>query len=41
MTIPAHDLQLSQEEYLDLEEKSSIRHEYVSGRAFVMVGCPG
>ncbi|HEY9871564.1 MAG TPA: Uma2 family endonuclease [Candidatus Obscuribacterales bacterium] len=38
MSIPAHDLQLSVEEYLRLEESSDVRHEYVSGRIFAMVG---
>jgi Uma2 family endonuclease len=38
MSLPAHDLQLSQEEYLEFEERSSVRHEFVNGRAFAMVG---
>ncbi|HEY9719496.1 MAG TPA: Uma2 family endonuclease [Trichormus sp.] len=38
MSLPAHDLQLSQEDYLELEEKSCVRHEFVNGRAFAMVG---
>lgn len=38
MSVPAHDLQLSVEEYLQREESSEERHEYVSGRIFAMVG---
>ncbi|HEY9788101.1 MAG TPA: Uma2 family endonuclease [Candidatus Obscuribacterales bacterium] len=38
MSTPARELQLSMEEYLEIEEKSAVRHEYVSGRMFAMVG---
>lgn len=38
MPIPAHDLCLSPDEYLELEKTSSMRHEYVAGRLFAMVG---
>jgi Uma2 family endonuclease len=38
MGIPAHDLQLSPDEYLELEESAVIRHEYVRGRIFAMTG---
>jgi len=32
MPVPARDLCLSVEEYLQLEEASNERHEYVAGR---------
>lgn len=38
MSIPAHDLCLSVDEYLEFEESSRERHEYVAGRVFLMVG---
>jgi len=38
MSVPAHSLQLSIDEYLDLEEASDVRHEFVSGRMFAMAG---
>jgi len=38
MSVPAHSLQLSVDEYLDLEAASDVRHEYVSGRMFAMAG---
>lgn len=38
MSVPAHELQISVDEYLRLERKSDVRHEYVSGRVFSMVG---
>jgi Uma2 family endonuclease len=38
MSLPAHELQLSPEDYLELEQKSEVRHEYVRGRAFAMAG---
>ena len=38
MSVPAHSLQLSIDEYLDLEQASDVRHEYVSGRMFAMAG---
>ncbi len=38
MSIPAHDLQFSPEEYLELEGRSNVRHEYVNGRIFAMSG---
>jgi Uma2 family endonuclease len=34
----AQDLFLTLEQYLELESKSDVRHEYVGGRAFAMVG---
>jgi Uma2 family endonuclease len=38
MSVPAHSLQLSIDEYLDLEAASDVRHEYVGGRMFAMAG---
>lgn len=38
MSIPAQDLQLSIDTYLELEAKSSVRHEFVGGRIFSRVG---
>lgn len=38
MSLPARELQISRMEYLELEEESDIRHEYVGGRIFAMVG---
>lgn len=38
MSIPAHELQLSVDEYLQLENSSQSRHEFVSGRVFAMGG---
>lgn len=38
MSTPAHNLQLSAEEYLKFEEESDVRHEFVSGRIFAMAG---
>lgn len=38
MSIPAHDLCLTVDEYLKLEETATERHEYVAGRVFAMVG---
>lgn len=38
MSVPAHDLHLSIEEYLGYEQNSQLRHEYVSGRIFAMTG---
>jgi Uma2 family endonuclease len=39
MSMPAaHDLCLTVDEYLQLEETARERHEYVAGRIFVMVG---
>src|SRR5579871_5059323 len=38
MSIPAENLHLSVDEYLKLEESSIVRHEYVGGRTFAMVG---
>ncbi|HEY9869161.1 MAG TPA: Uma2 family endonuclease [Candidatus Obscuribacterales bacterium] len=38
MSTPAHDLQISVDEYLKLEETSTVRHEFLDGRVFAMVG---
>ncbi len=38
MSLPAHELHLSAEDYLELEQKSDVRHEYVRGRVFAMAG---
>ena len=38
MAVPSHDLELSIDDYLKLEESSDIRHEYVGGRIFAMTG---
>ena len=38
MSVPAHDLCLSVDEYIELEHASKERHEYVAGRVFAMVG---
>lgn len=38
MSVPAHQFQLSAEEYLQFEESSIVRHEYVGGRLFAVVG---
>jgi Uma2 family endonuclease len=38
MSTPAKQLHLSIEEYLERENKSSLRHEYVDGQAFAMTG---
>ncbi len=39
MSVPAQNLQLlSMDAYLDLEAKSAVRHEFVGGRIFSMVG---
>lgn len=38
MYVPAQDLCLSVDEYLEFEELSQERHEYVAGRVFAMVG---
>lgn len=38
MAVPEELLKISAEEYLALEEKSEIRHEYVAGYIFAMAG---
>ena len=38
MSLPARFLQVSAEEYLELEAKSSVRHELVGGQVFAMAG---
>lgn len=38
MSVPARDLYLSIDEYLKLEEQCEVRHEFVGGRVFAMVG---
>lgn len=38
MSTPAEDLYLSEERYLESELSSNVRHEYVNGRIFAMVG---
>jgi Uma2 family endonuclease len=38
MSIPAHDLCMTIEEYLQMEQSAHARHEYVAGRVFSMVG---
>ncbi len=38
MAVPAHDLCMSESEYFELEESSQVRHEYVAGRIWSMVG---
>lgn len=38
MSLPASNLHVSVDEYLKQEQSSDVRHEYVSGRIFAMVG---
>lgn len=38
MSLPAKSLHVSPEEYLDLEVRSSVRHELVGGQMFAMAG---
>jgi Uma2 family endonuclease len=38
MSVPAHDLKLSIDEYLQLEKSSACKYEFVSGRVFAMGG---
>lgn len=38
MSLPAKFLRISPEEYLEMEEKSPIRHELVGGQMFAMAG---
>lgn len=38
MSLPARNLNYSVEEYLELETRSEIRHEYVAGQVFAMAG---
>ncbi len=38
MSLAAQDLCISAEDYLEYEETSVERHEYVAGRMFAMVG---
>jgi Uma2 family endonuclease len=38
MSLPAQLFHLTVQEYLEFEEKSDVKHEYVAGRIFVMAG---
>lgn len=38
MAVPEMQLTLTQQEYLDFEEKSQVKHEFVRGRIFAMAG---
>src|SRR5437868_14877821 len=38
MAIPKYQLYMSVEEYLAFEETASLRHEFVDGQVFAMVG---
>jgi Uma2 family endonuclease len=39
MSLPAKFLSISSEEFLEMEAKSSVRHELVGGQMFAMAGC--